>query len=77
MLSRFARWAVRDACPRSEAVSWMCPEEPTFVEAPTPHADRLRHVADDTVSYSEWAAIGVPTDGAASALTTRLPRLVN
>ena len=30
----------------------MCPEAPTFVEAPTPHADRLRYVADDTVSYA-------------------------
>ena len=52
ILSRFARWAVRGACPRSEAVSWMRPGAPTFVEAPTPHADRLRYAADDTVSYA-------------------------
>jgi len=52
ILSRFARRAVRGTRPRSEAVSWMCPEAPIFVEAPTPHADRLRYAADDTVSYA-------------------------
>ena len=50
MLSRFARWAIRGACPRSEAVSWMCPEVPTSLRPQ--HLMPTGYVADDTVSYA-------------------------